>query len=54
MERLRQWCADATEASREEGGVLYRFLYVDQEGFEPPSPHDVRRPGGELYRLQGG
>lgn len=38
MERLRQWCADATEASREEGGVVYRFLYVDQDGFERHSP----------------
>lgn len=38
MERLRQWCEDATEASREEGAVRYRFLYVDQEGFERHRP----------------
>jgi type III restriction enzyme len=38
MERLRQWCADATEASRDEGAVTYRFLYVDQEGFERHLP----------------
>jgi len=38
MERLRQWCADATEASRKDGGVVYRFLYVDQEGFERHTP----------------
>lgn len=39
MERLRQWCADATEASTEDGGVVYRFLYVDQEGFERHIPN---------------
>ena len=39
MNRLRQWCEDATAASVEEGGVIYRFVYVDQAGFEkhPPS-----------------
>ena len=34
MARLKQWCADATSASRAEGGPEYRFLYVDQQGFE--------------------
>jgi len=38
MERLRQWCADATEASRQERAVTYRFLYIDQEGFERHHP----------------
>jgi type III restriction enzyme len=33
MQRLAQWCADATAASRAEGGPTYRFVYVDQEGF---------------------
>ena len=33
MARLRQWCGDATEACREDGGIPFRFLYVDQEGF---------------------
>ena len=39
MNRLRQWCADATLASVDENGVNYRFVYVDQAGFEkhPPS-----------------
>ena len=38
MARLRQWCLDATVASCEEGGVVYRFVYVDQEGFEKNTP----------------
>jgi type III restriction enzyme len=38
MERLRQWCADATEASRQERAAAYRFLYIDQEGFERHYP----------------
>ena len=38
MSRLRQWCADATAASRAEGGPTYGFVYVDQEGFEQHKP----------------
>ncbi len=38
MARLKQWCADATSASRAEGGPEYRFVYVDQKGFEAHSP----------------
>ncbi len=38
MARLRQWCLDATEASKEDGGTVYRFVYVDQEGFEKHTP----------------
>lgn len=34
MARLKQWCADATRASQAEGGPEYRFVYVDQEGFQ--------------------
>ena len=34
MKRLAQWCDDATAASATEGGPAYRFVYVDQEGFE--------------------
>jgi type III restriction enzyme len=40
MNRLRQWCADATAASEAEGGPPYRFIYVDQEGFERNPPKD--------------
>lgn len=33
MTRLRQWCEDATAASKEQSGITYRFVYVDQESF---------------------
>ncbi|EAR22359.1 hypothetical protein [Nitrococcus mobilis] len=38
MTRLRQWCTDATEASQAEGAPAYRFVYVDQSGFERHPP----------------
>ena len=38
MRRLRQWCVDATAASHAEGGPAYRFVYVDQAGFETHKP----------------
>lgn len=38
MRRLRQWCADATEASVAAGGSAYRFVYVDQKSFEVHRP----------------
>jgi type III restriction enzyme len=38
MNRLRQWCEDATAASVDEDGVVYRFVYVDQAGFEKHAP----------------
>ena len=39
MQRLAQWCIDATAASLAQGGPVYRFAYVDQDGFDrhPPS-----------------
>jgi type III restriction enzyme len=41
MERLKRYCADATEASKTEGGPTYRFIYVDQKGFEKHKPTTV-------------
>lgn len=38
MSRLRQWCADATSASQAEGESAYRFVYVDQQGYERNPP----------------
>ncbi len=38
MSRLRQWCDDATTASKAEGGCAYRFVYVDQSGYERNPP----------------
>ena len=42
MARLSQWCADATQASQAEGGPAYRFVYVDQPGFERNPPKDFK------------
>lgn len=38
MQRLAQWCVDATAACAGESGVVYRFVYVDQAGFEKHRP----------------
>lgn len=38
MQRLKQWCEDATAASVETTGTVYRFAYVDQESFEQFRP----------------
>jgi type III restriction enzyme len=38
MRRLGQWCVDATAASADEDGIVYHFVYVDQEGFERHKP----------------
>lgn len=38
MARLRQWCEDATHATENDGGPIYRFVYVDQESFERHKP----------------
>jgi type III restriction enzyme len=38
ISRLRQWCEDATDASKDEGGPSYHFVYVDQESFERYKP----------------
>ena len=38
MARLKQWCADATAASKDQDGTAYGFVYVDQDGFEKHPP----------------
>lgn len=38
MMRLRQWCADVTAAEIPGGGPVYRFVYVDQKGYERNPP----------------
>jgi type III restriction enzyme len=38
MARLRQWCEDATVASTDHGGTTYRFVFVDQTGYERHPP----------------
>ncbi|MHB8471540.1 MAG: DEAD/DEAH box helicase [Gammaproteobacteria bacterium] len=41
MNRLRQWCEDATQASHAEEGPCYRFVYVDQDGYERNRPQNL-------------
>jgi type III restriction enzyme len=55
MERLRQWCADATAASAIAGGPAYRFVYVDQEGFDrhPPKTFAALAAGFTEYQVDG-
>ena len=38
MVRLKQWCEDATAASSDDNGIAYRFVYVDQAGYEKHRP----------------
>ena len=40
MGRMKEWCADATPASRAISGPAYRHMFVDQEGFEKHTPRD--------------
>jgi type III restriction enzyme len=53
MTRLRQWCADATAASRAEGGLDYRFVYVDQVGYERNSPQTFTALAASFTEYQG-
>ena len=41
--RLGQWRAGASEASQEDGGPAYWFVYVDQKGFEAHRPTSLQR-----------
>ena len=52
MARLSQWCADATQASQAEGGPAYRFVYVDQQGYErnPPQTFAALAAGFRDYQ----
>jgi type III restriction enzyme len=52
MRRLRQWCADATEASREEDGTEYGFVYVDQESFTKHKPSSFAGLTGAFREYQ--
>lgn len=42
MARLRQWCAEASAVSTAAGGPAYRFVYVDQKGFESHQPRSFQ------------
>lgn len=53
MARLRQWCADATSASQAEGGPAYRFVYVDQQGYERNPPKTFVALAASFTEYQG-
>ena len=38
MARLAQWCADATQASKDNRGPVYSFVFVDEAGFNAHKP----------------
>jgi type III restriction enzyme len=38
MKRLKQWCADASQAGRADGAAGFGFVYVDQQSFENHKP----------------
>ena len=54
MTRLASGATDATAASAGDDGTIYRFVYVDQEGFDRHKPADIRRARRQLHRISGG
>ena len=54
MARLRQWCLDATEASKADGATRYGFVYVDQESFESHKPSSFAALAGAFREYQEG
>ena len=51
MQRLNQWCADATAA--EENGQRYDFVFVDQDGFEKHEPKDLAALASSFTEYRG-
>jgi type III restriction enzyme len=41
IKRLAQWCADATAVSAGDDGRTFRFVFVDQKGFESHPPRTM-------------
>jgi type III restriction enzyme len=54
MGRLRQWCEDATHATKDDGGPAYRFVYVDQESFERHKPTSFAGLASSFLEYQEG
>jgi type III restriction enzyme len=52
MSRLRMWCEDTNRASQAEGGPAYRFVYVDQEGFERNPPKNFASLAASFREFQ--
>lgn len=54
MARLRQWCEDATEATKDDGGPSYHFVYVDQKSFEQHKPSSFEGLASTFREYQEG
>lgn len=54
MARLRQWCEDATDATKYDGGPGYKFVYVDQESFEKHKPSSFAALASTFREYQEG
>jgi type III restriction enzyme len=54
MTRLRQWCADATDASKAEHATPYGFVYVDQESFKKHKPSSFAGLVNAFHQYQQG
>ncbi len=54
MARLRQWCEDASDASVAESGSAYKFVYVDQPGYERNPPRTFAGLAAAFGEYQGG
>lgn len=54
MARLRRWCEDATEATKDDGGPSYNFVYVDQESFNKHKPSSFSGLASAFREYQGG
>lgn len=52
MARLRQWCQDATKASKEADGPAYRFLFVDELGFHKHNPKTLAALAASFTKYQ--
>lgn len=54
MTRLRQWCEDASSASQAGDGPAYRFVYVDQAGYERNPPQNFAGLAASFTEYQKG
>jgi type III restriction enzyme len=52
MRRLRQWCEDATTASAGEDGHVYRYVFVDEEGFTRHPPKTMAALAASFHEYQ--
>lgn len=52
MRRLRQWCEDATAASAEDDGRVYRFVFVDEDGFTSHPPKTMAALAASFIEYQ--